>query len=132
MSFFLLILSVGLVGCAGEESDPLAVTSSAMVSEIEDNTGTGYYLVESAQLQTNALGTELTLGFSILDPNGMKFDPVSTITFADGTVLQCKTNDLRRMPSLVSSTTSWSFPCDAASFPVDSAGASLVVVDEHN
>jgi hypothetical protein len=124
--------SVTLAGCAEEKVDPLAVTNSATVSDITDNTGTDYYTVDSANLTTTAIGTRLELGFTILNSNGTYFSPVSTITFADGTVLTCEAGDPRRVPSLVASTDTWDFECDAAGFPADSQGASLVVVDEYN
>ncbi|PPG49745.1 hypothetical protein C5C24_11980 [Rathayibacter sp. AY2B3] len=130
-----LTLAVGLAatlsGCAEEKPDPLAVTNSATITDITDNTGTGYYTVDAATLTTTGLGTELELAFTILNSNGIKFNPVSTIMFSDGSVLTCEADDLRRIPSLVDSTDSWDFACDG-SFPEDSAGARLVVVDTYN
>jgi hypothetical protein len=124
--------SVVLAGCAEEKVEPLAVTNSVTITDIADNTGTGYYTVDSATLTTNAIGTELELGFTILNSNGIDFSPVSTITFTDGTELRCEADDLRRVPSLVESADSWDFACDAADFPTDSQDASLVVVDDYN
>lgn len=130
-----LTLAAGLTatsfGCAAEKPDPLSVTNSATITDITDNTGMGYYTVDAATLTTNGLGTELELAFTILNNNGIKFNPVSTITFSDGSVLTCEADDLRRIPSLVDSTDSWGFACDG-SFPEDSGGARLVVVDSYN
>lgn len=126
-------LTTGVGSCSSApEVDPLAVTNSATITDIEDNTGTGYYTVSSAKLTTNGLGTELELGFTILNTNGIKFSPVSVITFADGTVLTCEADDLRRVPSLVKTTDSWDFACDAAEFPANTKGATVVVVDDYN
>ncbi|WP_146078258.1 hypothetical protein [Rathayibacter rathayi] len=130
-----LALAVGvtsaLVGCAEEKTDPLAVTSSASITDITDNTATGYYTVDAATLTTTGFGTELELAFTILNSNGIKFNPVSTITFSDGSVVTCEADDLRRIPSLVESTDSWDFAC-VGFFPEDSDGARLVVVDTYN
>ncbi|KQQ18675.1 hypothetical protein ASF48_17285 [Rathayibacter sp. Leaf299] len=128
---FVAGLAVALSGCAEEKPDPLAVTDSATITDITDNTGTGYYTVDAATLTTTGLGTELELAFTILNSNGIKFNPVSTITFSDGSVVTCEADDLRRIPSLVDSTDSWDFACDG-SFPEDSDGARLVVVDSYN
>jgi hypothetical protein len=125
-------LGISLSGCAQEKLDPLKVTNSATISDITDNTDTGFYTVDSAVLNTTSFGTELTLGFTILNSNGSKFSPVSTITFNDGTELTCEADDLRRLPSLVNTTDSWDFACEADEFPEDSAGAALVVVDDYN
>lgn len=125
-------LSAALVGCAQQEADPLEVTNTATINDITDNTDTGYYTVDSAVLNTTSFGTELTLGFTILNSNGIKFNPVSTITFSDGTELTCEADDLRRVPSLVDTTDSWDFACDADEFPTDSDGAALTVVDDYN
>ncbi|MCS6586963.1 hypothetical protein NYQ25_18500 [Curtobacterium flaccumfaciens pv. flaccumfaciens] len=127
-----IVLGVSLSGCAQEKVDPLEVTNSATITDITDNTGTGFYTVDSAVLNTTSLGTELTLGFTILNSNGIKFSPISTITFDDGTELTCEADDLRRVPSLVDTTDSWDFACDAGEFPDDSASAALVVVDDYN
>ena len=54
------------------------------------------------------------------------------ITFDDGTELTCEADDLRRVPSLVDTTDSWDFACDAGEFPEDSDSAALVVVDDYN
>ena len=124
-------LVIALAGCAQEKVDPLEVTNSATITDITDNTQTGFYTVNSAVLSTTSLGTELTLGFSILNSNGIKFSPVSTISFSDGTELTCEADDPRRVPSLVDTTDSWDFACDA-DFPKDSDGAKLVVVDAYN
>jgi hypothetical protein len=128
----MLALGVSLSGCAQEKVDPLEITNSATITEITDNTDTGFYAVDSAELNTTSFGTELTLGFTISNSNGLKFSPISTITFGDGTKLTCEADDLRRVPSLVVTTDSWDFACDADEFPEDSAGASLVVVDGYN
>lgn len=125
-------LSAALVGCAQQEADPLEVTNTATINDITDNTGTGYYTVDSAVLNATSFGTELTLGFTILNSNGIKFSPVSTITFSDGSELTCKADDPRRVPSLVVTTDSWDFACDAAEFPSDGDGVALTVVDECN
>lgn len=125
-------LSVALVGCAQQEADRLEVTNTATINDITDNTDTGYYTVDSAVLNTTSFGTELTLGFTILNSNGIKFSPVSTITFRDGTELTCEADDPRRVPSLVDTTDSWDFACDADEFPTDSDGTTLVVVDDYN
>jgi hypothetical protein len=124
-------LTTALSGCAEEKPDPLAVTNSLQIMDITDNTGTGYYTVDAATLTTTGLGTELELTFTILNSNGIKFNPVSTITFSDGSVLTCEADALRRIPSLVDSTDSWDFACDG-SFPEDSDGAHLAVVDTYN
>ncbi|PPH72075.1 MULTISPECIES: hypothetical protein [unclassified Rathayibacter] len=124
-------LTAVLCGCAEEKPDPLAATNSTSITDITDNTGTGYYTVDAATLSTTGLGTELELAFTILNSNGIKFNPVSTITFSDGSVLTCEADDLRRIPSLVESTDSWDFACDG-SLPEDSGGARLVVVDTYN
>lgn len=124
-------LAIALAGCAQEEVDPLEVTNSATITDITDNTETGSYTVDSAVLNTTSLGTELTLGFTILNSNGISFSPVSTITFSDGTELTCEADDLRRVPSLMDTTDSWDFACDG-DFPKDSDGAKLVVVDDYN
>ena len=87
--------------------------------------------MDAATLTTTGLGTELELTFTILKSNGIKFNPVSTITFPDGSVITCEADDLRRIPSLVDSSTSWDFACDG-SFPEDSDRARLVVVDTYN
>lgn len=130
-----LALAAGLIaalcGCADEKPDPLAVINSASITDITDTTGTGYYTVDGATLTTTGLGTQLELAFTILNSNGIKFNPVSTITFPDGSMLTCEADDPRRVPSLVDSTNSWGFACDR-SFPEDSAGARLVVVDTYN
>lgn len=125
-------LTVALVGCAQQETDSLEVTNTATINDITDNTDTGYYTVDSAVLNTTSFGTELTLGFTILNSNGIKFSPVSTITFSDGTELTCEADDPRRVPSLVDTTDSWDFACDADEFPTDSDGATLVIVDDYN
>ncbi|MDQ0541060.1 hypothetical protein QF011_003638 [Curtobacterium flaccumfaciens] len=125
-------LSAALVGCAQEEADPLEVTNTATINDITDNTDTGYYTVDSAVLNTTSFGTELTLGFTILNSNGIKFSPVSTITFSDGTELTCQADDPRRVPSLVDTTDSWDFACDAEEFPTDGDGAALTVVDDYS
>lgn len=125
-------LGVSLSGCTQEEVDPLEVTNSATISDITDNTATGLYTVDTAVLNTTSLGTELTLGFTILNSNGFQFSPISTITFSDGTELTCQADDLRRVPSLMDTTDTWDFACDADEFPKDSDGATLVVVDDYN
>jgi len=125
-------LSAALVGCAQQAADPLEVTNTVTINDITDNTGTGYYTVDSAVLNTTSFGTELTLGFTILNSNGIKFSPASTITFSDGSELTCKADDPRRVPSLVATTDSWDFACDATEFPTDGDGAALTVVDEYN
>ncbi|WP_157580166.1 MULTISPECIES: hypothetical protein [unclassified Plantibacter] len=125
-------MSIALAGCAAEEVDPLAVTNSATITDITDNTATGYYTVDTARLTTTAVGTELTLDFTISNANSIKFSPVSTITFTDGTVLVCEADGPREVPSLVASTDSWDFACDADDFPADSAEAALVVIDAYN
>lgn len=94
-------LAVALAGCAEEKVDPLAVTNSATITNITDNTDTGWYTVDSAVLSTNAIGTTLELAFTIVDANHANFSPISTLTFSDGTVLTCQADDLRRVPSLV-------------------------------
>lgn len=127
-----ITLGISLSGCAQEKVDPLEVTNSATITDITDITETGFYTVDSAVLNTTSFGTELTLGFTILNSNGINFSPVSTITFNDGTELTCEADDLRRVPSLVDTTDSWDFACDADEFPEDSAGAALVVVDDYN
>ncbi|PZF56311.1 hypothetical protein DEJ23_10610 [Curtobacterium sp. MCSS17_008] len=127
-----LSLSFALVGCAQQEADPLEVTNTTTINDITDNTDTGYYTVDSAVLNTTSFGTELTLGFTIINSNGIKFSPVSTITFSDGTRLTCEADDPRRVPSLVDTTDSWGFACDAADFPTDGDGATLTVVDDYN
>lgn len=101
------------------------------ITDITDNTGTGYCTVDDATLTTTALGTELELSFTILNSNGIKFSPVSTITFVDGNTLTCKADDPRRVPSLVESTDSWDFAGDGAGFPEGGDGASLVVMDSY-
>ncbi|MCS6577384.1 hypothetical protein [Curtobacterium poinsettiae] len=125
-------LSAALVGCAQEEADPLEVTNTATINDITDNTDTGYYTVDSAVLNTTSFGTELTFGFTILNSNGIKFSPVSTITFSDGTELTCQADDPRRVPSLVDTTDSWDFACDAEEFPTDGDGVALTVVDDYS
>ncbi|PZE69310.1 hypothetical protein DEJ27_08480 [Curtobacterium sp. MCPF17_018] len=127
-----MCLSAALVGCAQQDADPLEVTNTATINDITDNTDTGYYTVDSAVLNTTSFGTELTLGFTILNSNGIKFSPVSTITLSDGTKLTCKADDPRRVPSLVDTTDSWDFACDAAEFPTDGNDAAFTVVDEYN
>lgn len=126
------IVGVALTGCSTKESDPLAVTNSVSITDITDNTGTGYHTVDDATLSTNAIGTELELSFTILNSNGIKFSPVSTITFANGDTLTCEADDLRCVPSLVKSTNFWTFACDGTGFPEGGDGASLVVVDSYN
>jgi len=128
----MVALAISLSGCAQEKVDPLEVTNSTTITNITDNTDTGFYTVDSAELNTTSFGTELTLGFTISNSNSLKFSPISTITFGDGTELTCEADDLRRVPSLVDTTDSWDFACDAAEFPEDSDGASLVVVDDYN
>lgn len=123
--------SIALVGCAAEKVDPLAVTNSATITNITDNTATGYYTVDAAHLTTTAVGTELTLDFTVSNANGIKFSPVSTITFTDGTVLVCEADGPRHVPSLAASTDSWDFACDADEFPEDSGEAVLLVVDAY-
>jgi hypothetical protein len=125
-------LSASLVGCAQQEADPREVTNTTTITDITDNTDTGYYTVDSAVLNTTSFGTELTLSFTIVHSNGIKFSPVSMITFSDGTELTCEADDLRRVPSLMDTTDSWDFACDADEFPTDSDGATLVVVDDYN
>ncbi|WP_439690447.1 hypothetical protein ACRQ4C_05800 [Curtobacterium sp. SP.BCp] len=125
-------LGVALAGCSQKEDDPLEVTNTATIRDITDNTDTGFYTVDSAVLNTTSLGTELTLGFTILNSNHTSFSPVSTITFKDGTVLTCEADDVRRVPSLQDTTDSWDFACDSDEFPRDSDDASLVVVDAYN
>ncbi|MBF4591678.1 hypothetical protein [Curtobacterium sp. VKM Ac-1395] len=125
-------ITVTLAGCAQEQADPLEVTNTATINDITDNTDTGFYTVDSAVLNTTSVDTELTLGSTILKSNGIKFSPVSTITFSDGTELTCEADDPRRVPSLVDTTDSWDFACDANEFPEDSDGAKLVVVDDYN
>lgn len=127
-----IALGASLSGCAQEKVDSLEVTNSATITDVTDNTDTGFYTVDSAALNTTSFGTELTLYFTILNSNGIKFSPVSTITFNDGTELTCEADDPRRVPSLVDTTDSWGFACDADEFPEDSAGAALVVVDDYN
>lgn len=124
-------MAATLTACAEEKVDPLTITNRASITDITDNTGTGYYTVDAAMLTTTGFGTELELKFTILNSNGIKFNPVSTITFSDGAVLTCEADDLRRIPSLVKSTDSWDFACDG-SFPTDTDGARLVVVDTYN
>jgi hypothetical protein len=119
-----IVLGVSLSGCAQEKVDPLEVTNSATTTDITDNTDTGFCTVDSAVLNTTSLGTELTLDFTILNSNGIKFSPISTVTFDDGTELTCEADDLRRVPSLVDTTDSWDFACDTGEFPEDSAGRS--------
>lgn len=125
------IAVVGLVvsGCADKKVDPLAVTNRLDITDITDRAGAGNYTVNSATLTTTALGTELRLGFTILNDNGTKFWPVSVVTFGDGSVVRCEVDDPRRAPSLVRTTTEWDFACDAAEFPASST-ARLVVTAE--
>lgn len=134
--FIAVVILVGVgvtvAGCAGEDVDPLAVTNSASITDIRDNTNTGWYTVDSADLATNGLGTELTLGFTITNANHTEFNPVSTITFSDGTVLTCEADDLRRVPSLQESTDTWDFACDADEFPEDADGSYIEIVDTYN
>ncbi|AND17815.1 hypothetical protein A6122_2703 [Rathayibacter tritici] len=70
--------------------------------------------MDAATLTTTGLGTELELAFTILNSNGIEFNPVSTITFSDGSVVTCEADDPRRIPSLVESTDSWDFACDGS------------------
>lgn len=67
-------VTAALSGCADEKPDALAVINSASVTNITDNTGTGYYTVDAATLTTTGLGTELELAFTILSSNGIKFN----------------------------------------------------------
>jgi hypothetical protein len=121
-----------MVSCSSEPGvDPLAVTNSVDITDISDNTGTGWYTVTGARLSSTSLGTTLRLRFDVIHPNGTAFSPVSTVTFADGTRVVCEADDPRRVPSLQASTTEWDFACDASSFPEASAGARLVVVDDY-
>jgi hypothetical protein len=66
-----ILAGIGVVvaGCADEKVDPLAVTNTATLTDIRDNTGSEYYSVNTASLRTTGVGTTLTLGFAITNFN---------------------------------------------------------------
>lgn len=128
----LLLAIVGLcvAGCAAaEEPEPVAKTFE--FGTVFDNTDTGWYSVTGAHGVSDQFGSRLTLDFAISNSNNTIFSPVSTIEYADGTVVVCQADDLRRLPSLVDSTTDWEFACDGP-FADDANGATVTVVDSYN
>jgi hypothetical protein len=103
-----------------------------MFTEIGDQTNSDFYQIAStAQGTVDQFGAELTLVFVISNANGIKINPKATIRYTDGSVQECQETDLRRLPSLAKTTTSWDFPC-GRTFLGDPAGAVVRVVDEYS
>lgn len=125
-------LSLALSGCA-EKVDPLEVQQSLTITDIRDETNSEYYTVRgTATGVEDGIGARITLGFDVTNSNQIKFSPVSTIHFADGSTVVCEAGDPRRVPSLVDSLDTWNFECTPGAFPEDTDGAYLVVVDEYH
>jgi filamentous hemagglutinin family protein len=129
-----LLAMLVLAGCGGESkssTDPSPSTREVTFTEIDDQTDSDdYKIASSAQGSVDSFGAELTLGFIISNANGIIVNPKATIKYADGSTQTCQETDLRRLPSLAKSTTSWDFPCEA-SFG-DPAGAVVTVTDEYH
>jgi hypothetical protein len=136
-AFALLACSMlALSGCSlelREASSSLTPSNRhVMFTKIDDQTNSDYYKIASiAQGTVDRFGAELTLGFIISNANGIRINPKATIKYADGSTQECQETDLRRLPSLMKTTTSWDFPCGSTFFG-DTAGAVVAVVDEYS
>ncbi len=118
-----------LAACSEPEAEvtpPVTVTYTSVV----DDTGTGFYTVgRSATGTTDQFGPSLNLDIAISNANGIKFSPVAVIEFADGSTVTCEVDDVRRVPSLVKTTTDVDLPCDGAL--QDDPEATITVTDAY-
>jgi hypothetical protein len=126
----LALVALALSGCSGgPTASPTPSSQQVVFTEIDDQTNSDFYQIAStAQGTLDQFGAELTLGFVISNANGIKIKPKATIRYADGSIQE---TDLRRLPSLVKTTTSWDFPC-GPTFLGGPAGAVVRVVDEYS
>jgi hypothetical protein len=118
-----------LAGCAAAEPEPQ--TRRVEFAEVRDATGSEFYTVTDAVGVSDQFGSRVVLFFDITNANQIKINPRATVRFADGGTMTCQEEDLRRLPSLVESTTDWDIPCDGA-FPEVVEGATVEVVDTYH
>lgn len=125
------LVVISVTGC-GEEEDPLAVHKSVTFSDVRDETASEFYTVRgTATGVQDGVGARITLGFDVSNANSITINPVSTIHWADGSTSKCEA-DFRQLPGLVETLDTWEFECEPGTFPEDTDGARLVVVDEYH
>ncbi|MHA7617414.1 hypothetical protein ACX12M_02735 [Cellulosimicrobium cellulans] len=126
-----VVVALAVGACSEPEPEPSPV--EVAYSDVSDETATddGYDVNPTAVGFVDILGDwQLTLGFTITNPNGTKFDPVATVHGPDGDDVVCRVDDLRRLPSVKETTTDWDLPCDGP-LPTDPEGVTITVRDDY-
>lgn len=124
-----VVLLPVLAACSEPEEAPTP-TVTVTYSGVVDETGTGFYTVgRTARGTTDQFGPSLNLSISISNANGIKFSPVAVVEYSDGSSITCEVDDLRRVPSLVKTTTDVDLPCDGAL--QDDPDATITVTDDY-
>ncbi|TFH74447.1 hypothetical protein [Cellulomonas sp. HD19AZ1] len=123
---------LGASGCSFEQKvDPTVPLVDVTFTDVRAGFAADDYAIgSSARGVTDGVGSRLTININVTNANGVVINPKAVITYADGTTDTCQETDLRRLPNLQASTTSWDLPC-GDDFPEDISGASVVVTDDY-
>lgn len=112
-----------------EEPEPTYAPPSSYAGVIDRTGSSAYRVLPDAIGGQDLVGRwYMRLNFEILNANQTRIDPVITVEGKDASVVICRTDDLRRQPPLVRSTTDWDFPC-SGSLPEPSLVLSVVVTE---
>ena len=126
-----LVLALAVTGCSTSAPSDESTPRSLSFTDINDWTGSDYYTVGSPiEGVSDTFGDRLMVPLLITHYNQTIINPEATVTFDDGTTFTCQEEDLRRLPSLVESTTDTELPCDGL-FPEDATGGHIIVTDEY-
>lgn len=122
----------GVSGCSSAENvDPTVPLVDVTFTDVQGELATDDYTIgTSARGVTDGVGSRLTISVEVANATGIVINPKAVSTYADGTTDTCQETDLRRLPNLLASTTSWDLPC-GDDFPEYISGASAVVTDDY-
>ena len=127
-----LVIAASLTACAADEPDPVVAASRVTFSDVVDETAsTDFTIGSTATGVTDESGSYLTIDINVSNANQIKINPAAAIVYPDGRETLCQEEDVRRLPSLEETTTTWDLPC-AGSLQDDAAGAVVTVTDEYH
>lgn len=125
--FTAVVVAFAIAGCSPVTNTGEQDSKTYMFTNVSDHTRRAFYTVGStATAVTDSFGTTLTLTFNISNANQTIANPKAVISFQHGRSVTCQETDLRRLPSLNQTPTTWDLPCNR-DFPKDTSTAQVTV-----